>query len=113
MTGIVYITNQSFTATANRAMNVEYLNVVSLPDGRYIKSAVRQHNKLTITAKDEWAMRTAEEQKATLRKLFSVKSKEKVDFILVTDGLGRPLGNVSAYALSLGNPEKQNAEKLQ
>ena len=107
--GGIYYASQAFDSFVKDTINVEYLSVVSLPDGEHMKSAIRHQNRLVITAKDSWAKRTFDEQRESLRKLYLTGSDREIEYIVVTDRFGMPLGTASASGIELPHSGERNS----
>jgi hypothetical protein len=108
--GIVFMFEQYMTGTISGLASVNKVDVSKLPKGKHLQEAYQNKDTLFITALDSWETMPKEEQQESLNQLLNHPSKTKLKTIVVANGKGRLLGDVSADDKKLAG-KKQIAGK--
>jgi hypothetical protein len=95
VSGIIYLIDQQMGSFIPVPKDVEILDVRRLPMGEHMQQAFRKNGLVFITAKSSWAQMPEEDQRQNLQELIEYPSKTKVTKVMITDGMGRILGDVS------------------
>lgn len=93
--GALYYFDQQMSEFIPEPKGVEKLDVKRLPKGEHLHQAYRSNGMVLVTAKNSWAMMPQEEQKQNLKDLLEYPSETEVRTVLITDGMGRVLGDIS------------------
>ncbi len=89
----IYYFDQVMSRSLPVARDVELLDVSRLPMGSHLKQGLSKDGIMMLTAKQSWARLSAEEQKKNLEDLLEFPTKTKVSAVMITDEMGRVLGN--------------------
>ena len=84
------------------ASNVTDINIRTLPQNEFMKSAYRHDRTLFITAKESWMQRTVDERRDTLDHILQ-KAGFKFQTVVVMSESGAMLENVSREGVFLDN----------
>ncbi len=96
---VVYSSASFFSPVVTKAKDVEVFNVKTLPGGDFWKTAHRQSGTLFVTASDSWKKLSFEAQRSNLEDLMEYSPKIKVESVVITDGMGQPLGSASSEGI--------------
>ena len=77
------------------AQDVEILEPAKLPGGEQLTGAHRQANTLYVVASDSWRDGSSEEKTEKLKALMDTQAKEQIRSVLVMDGQGQHLAEMS------------------
>ena len=89
---------------------VEKIDAKDLPNGEHLVVAYRQGTMLLVTAKSSWKELTEDERKQNLEELYSIKTKQKLKGVVLTDGSGKFLGDASMDGIRMEEPEIEEAD---
>ena len=87
------------TETVQPGNAIGKIEVKSLPNREYIRSAYRRENTMFVTAEESWTKLPAEKQKDVLKKLLETSEDPPIDSVVLRDSGGHLLGNASVYGI--------------
>ena len=93
ISGILYFA--AGAAEATLAGDVEILEPAKLAGGEQLTGAHRQANTLYVVAADSWREGSSEEKTEKLKALMDTQAKEQIKSVLVIDGQGQHLAEMS------------------
>jgi hypothetical protein len=93
ISGILYFATGGTEASV--AQDVEILEPAKLPGGEQLTGAHRQANTLYVVASDSWRDGSSEEKTEKLKALMDTQAKEQIRSVLVMDGQGQHLAEMS------------------
>ncbi len=106
LSGGIFFFSDQMNSAIPPPKNVEQIDVTKLSKGEHLQVAYRKENVLFVTAKDSWSQLSKAEQGETLKNLLGYPSQPRLETIIITDGKGAPLGDISADGLNIGeNPQ--------
>lgn len=104
--GVFYILNQEFGGGVSSTKIADEIDVRTLPQNEFMRSAYRHERTLFITARDTWSRRPAEEREQTLRGILDEPGRFRFQTIVVMSEGGDVLANISRNGVFLdyGDP---------
>ncbi len=98
--GLLLLSGQSYNA-APLPEDVEEVTVSRLPDSAHIEQAFRKNDTLFVSARNTWETMSEFERRAALQKMVELEFKKPLQTVIVIDGTGRPLGDLSAAGITI------------
>lgn len=100
--GIFYFMQKEFGGLVGNNSALSELDVRTLPQHEFMKSAYRHEKTLFITVRDTWSQRSADERKQTISEILE-KSGFRFQTVVVMSESGAILENVSREGMYLDN----------
>jgi len=100
--GIFFFMQRQFGSLMGTATNVGEIDIRTLPQNEFMKSAYRHDRTLFITAKDSWTQRTVDERRDTIDRILE-KAGFKFQTVVVMSESGGVLDNVSREGVFQSN----------
>ncbi len=100
VSGLTYYLTKQLGDIVPAVQEVEKIDTKALPKGELMRVAYRKKNALFITVQDEWTKLSKAEQKETLENLLNYPAKTKLEVVVITNGAGKPVGQISAEGVN-------------
>jgi hypothetical protein len=100
--GIFYFMQQEFGGLVGNNSALSELDIRTLPQHEFMKSAYRHEKTIFITVHDSWSQRSADERKQTISEILE-KSGFRFQTVVVMSESGAILENVSREGMYLDN----------
>lgn len=100
VSGLTYYITKQLADIVPAVQEVEKLDTKNLPHGELMRVAYRKKNALFITVQDEWTKLSKTEQKENLENLLNYPAKTKLEVVVITNGAGKPVGQISAEGVN-------------
>ena len=111
VTGIFYFMQREFGGLVGNNSALSELDIRTLPQHEFMKSAYRHEKTLFITVHDAWSQRSADERKQTISEILE-KSGFRFQTVVVMSESGAILENVSREGMYLDNGLSQASPAL-
>lgn len=98
-----FFSSSAASVEATLANDVEILEPAKLSDGKSLTGAHRHGSILYVVGSDEWRNKSSEQKTEALRSLVETPTKTKLENVIVLDGKGELLAELSPAGININN----------